>query len=49
MNVFFMSLGCDKNLVDQKLCWGLLVKKVIDLLTGKRSRSNRDQYLLFYP
>ena len=57
MNLFFVSLGCDKNLVDSEKMIALLVSQNIsvtstpedaEIIIGNTCGVIHDQYLLLY-
>ena len=50
MNILFISLGCDKNLVDTEVMLGMLgIQRISDGRGRDTGRCDRDQYLLFCP
>lgn len=49
MKLLFVSLGCDKNLVDSEYMLGMLEKAGIEITDDENdSRYYRGQYLLLY-
>lgn len=50
MNILFISLGCDKNLVDTEVMLGMLASRGYQMVEERDTgRCDRDQYLLFCP
>lgn len=50
MNVLFISLGCDKNLVDSEVMLGLLAKEGYQMTDDEQGgRRDCHQHLLFHP
>ena len=49
MKILFISLGCDKNLVDTEVMLGLLASRGYEMTDDEQgSGYYRDQYLLLY-
>ena len=48
MKILFISLGCDKNLVDTEVMLGMLASRGYEM-TNDEQEYYCDQHLLFYP
>ncbi len=50
MKILFISLGCDKNLVDTEVMLGLLASRGYEMTDDeRRGRYYCNQYMLLYP